>query len=105
MKKYRKGDIIIYSLERRVIAHSVVWILRIKGGAPCFIIRGSESDACDYPVEPKQVLGKVVSVERGGRSIGLCSRRAKMLRITHAWLSRLKRDFFEYIGITLGGLR
>jgi hypothetical protein len=42
-------------------------------------------------VEAQQILGKVVSMEKDGQSIDLYSRKAKMLRIAHAWASRLKR--------------
>ncbi len=56
-----------------------------------FILRGDASATCDDPVKPQQVLGKVVSVEKGGRSIDLYSRGAKMLRIAYVWASRLKR--------------
>ncbi len=56
-----------------------------------FILRGDASAICDDPVEAEQVLGKVVSVERGGCSIDLYSRRAKMFHFAHARASRLKR--------------
>lgn len=49
-----------------------------------FILRGDASLICDDPVEAQQILGKVASVEREGRSIDFYSRRAKILRIVHA---------------------
>lgn len=90
-------DIILYRYEKGVIAHRLVRIRRIKGDAHYFILRGDASGACDYPVEAQQILGKVVSVERGGCTIDLYSRRAKMLRIAHAWLFRLKRWVIRYL--------
>jgi len=74
-----------------------------------FILRGDASKTCDDPVEAQQVLGKVVSVERRGRSIDLYSRRARMLRIAHACASRLKRLILrilkanQEVGLTFGG--
>ena len=56
-----------------------------------FILRGDASLTCDDPVEAQQVLGKVVSVERGGRSIDLYSRRVKIIRTLRLCASRLKR--------------
>lgn len=87
----KMGDIILYRLEGVVIGHRVVRIERGEDGGSRFIARGDASAAPDEPVEPAQVLGKVVSVERGGRSIDLYSRRAKMLRTAHVCASRLKR--------------
>jgi len=86
---------------RKVIAHRVVSIKRRKSNSTThssklnpqhlFILRGDASAACDEPVGAQQILGKVVSVEKDGQSIDLYSRRAKMLRIAHAWASRFKR--------------
>jgi hypothetical protein len=56
-----------------------------------FILRGDASLTCDDPVEAQQVLGKVVSVERGGRSIDLYCRRVKIIRTIRLCASRLKR--------------
>ena len=56
-----------------------------------FILRGDASAICDDPVEEQQVWGKVVSVERRGRSIDLYSRKVKMLHIAYVRASRLKR--------------
>ena len=87
----KPGDIILYRYPGSIFAHRVVRIEKRNGGAPRFILRGDASGAPDEPVEPAQVLGKVVSVERGGRSIDLYSRRAKMLRTAYVWASRVKR--------------
>ncbi len=56
-----------------------------------FTLRGDASAICDEPVEEQQVLGKVISVERHGRSIDLYSTRARMLYIAYTWASRCKR--------------
>jgi hypothetical protein len=87
----KMGDIILYRLEEVVIAHRVVRIERGEHGGSRFILCGDASGDPDKPVEPAQVLGKVVSVERGGHSIDLYSKKAKMLRTAYIWASRLKR--------------
>ena len=56
-----------------------------------FLLRGDASFNCDYPVKPEQILGKVVSVERDGKSIDLCSFRAKVLLIAHLGIVKFKR--------------
>lgn len=63
-----------------------------------FILRGDASLTCDDPVEAQQILGKVVSVEKDGRSIDLYSRKAKMLHFAHARASRLKRLILRILG-------
>jgi len=129
----KRGDILLYIVGRKVIAHRVVRIKReksnfatqstsdssvnssIHASTPSlthssthsstqastnfktlnpqliFILRGDASAACDNPVEAQQILGKVVSVEKNGRSIDLYSRRARILRVAYAWGSRFKR--------------
>jgi hypothetical protein len=125
----KRGDILLYIVGKKVIAHRVVSIKREKTDSTSrssanlstrptthstansstysstqalthsnalnpqliFILQGDASAICDEPVEAQQVLGKVVSVERGSRSIDLYSRRARMLRTAHVWASRLKR--------------
>jgi len=92
----RRRDIVLYRFKRRVIAHRVVQIRRIEGEAPCFILRGDASIACDYPVETHQVLGKVTSVKRGDRTMDLYSRRARILSFVQAWVFRFKRWLIRY---------
>jgi len=101
----KRGDILLYIVGRKVIAHRVVSIESEKNDptshtslqAPTlnpqylFILRGDASDICDDPVETKQILGKVVSVEKRGRSIDLYSRKAKILCLAYVWASRFKR--------------
>lgn len=109
----RLSDIIFYRARRGVIAHRVARIGRTeqrglsneqeKKNRPddpqssalspqhFFILRGDASDSCDEPVEAGQVLGKVVAVERNGRSIALDGRWATMLRTVREHASRLRR--------------
>ncbi len=89
----RKGDIILYSNKTGVIAHRVVRIQKKDASLQphSFILRGDASITDDKPVAPGQVLGKVVLVERGGRSIALCGMKAKTKRMTRLYASRLKR--------------
>jgi signal peptidase len=89
----RKGDIILYKNGTGVIAHRVVRIEKQNPSRPqdTFILRGDASILDDKPVAPGQVLGKVISVERGGRTIDLYSRRVKTMRTARLLASRLKR--------------
>jgi hypothetical protein len=116
----KRGDILLYLVGKKIIAHRVVSIKREKSKSKShssnhsstqasthskepnlqliFILRGDASVTCDDPVEAKQILGKVVIVERRGRRVDLYSRRAKMLHFAHARASRLKRLILRTLG-------
>ncbi len=101
----KRGDILLYLVGKKVIAHRVVRITREKSDSTShtptqsptlnplliFTLRGDASAICDEPVEAQQVLGKVVSVERHGRNIDLYSRKARVLHIVYTWASHFKR--------------
>ncbi len=89
----RLGDIVLYRSQRGLIAHRVV------GSSPTqssvlsphhFLLRGDASLSCDQPVAAQQILGRVVGVERNGRSIQLASRGAKMWHKARRLASGLK---------------
>ena len=89
--KLKKGDIILYRFQRGFIAHRIVNILERDGGGPAFILRGDASATCDAPVEAQQVLGKVVFLERGHRTIDPYSLRVRTWSMLYLWLAHLKR--------------
>lgn len=89
----REGDIILYDNHTGLIAHRVVHIQRKNTSQlpDSFILRGDASVTDDKPVGAGQILGKVISVERNGRTIDLYSRRVKAMRLIRLFSSRLKR--------------
>lgn len=105
----KRGDILLYLIGKKIIAHRVVSINREKSNFAAhsralnpqliFTLRGDASVTCDDPVEAKQILGKVVFVERRGRRFDLYCRRAKMLHFAHARASRLKRIILRILGL------
>jgi hypothetical protein len=133
----RKGDILFYKLGKKVVAHRLISIKKEKNNSAShssgnslnhcsiqpaahssrlnpqrlFILRGDRSLTCDEPVETHQILGKVVSVEKRGRSLDLYSRKARIFRFGYAWTSCLKRlilhalKVYQKVELTLGGLR
>lgn len=86
----RRGDIVLYRLDRSVIAHRVAGIERDAAKGLRFMLRGDACGGRDAPVAAGQVLGRVVAVERGGRTQGLYTKRAQMRYSAHALASRLK---------------
>lgn len=122
----KKGDIVLYLSGRGITAHRVVKILAggaaysleerelrslegnpssaalLKRSAPqvkrsFFVLRGDAPGSADEPVEQEQILGKVVAVERAGRSIDLDNQKAKMLQTFGILIYRLKRTISNHI--------
>jgi signal peptidase I len=101
----KEGDIVLYLVDSKVFAHRVVGIQRkeddetAQSATPnshhLFILRGDASGGGDDPVAPEEVLGKVVSVERAGRTIDPYSKKANILRTAYACTSRLKRCIIQ----------
>jgi hypothetical protein len=56
-----------------------------------YILRGDAATSCDDPVQPDQVLGKVVCVQRNGSRIDLCSRKSKWKAVMLSWAAGMKR--------------
>ena len=89
----KRGDIILYKTRKLgspLIAHRVVSVRRDKRNVTAFILRGDASQSDDAPIEPGQVLGRVISVEREGRNINLTSRRAWLTLTVRRRLSEIK---------------
>lgn len=99
----KQGDIILYRNPKGLIAHRVVAIAGPGGKGPTFrppssglsadylfLLRGDASRSCDSPVESSQILGRVVSVERDGRSSELAGRRAKIWHTVRVFAFRLR---------------
>ena len=114
----QRGDIILYRCNGNLIAHRVMAIvtdtaandysslLQVfsasgrsvrKNDKKCstdphrlFIFRGDAARCFDEPVEPEQVLGKVVSIQRCGRSIDPYRIQHRFVGLVSAWALRIK---------------
>ncbi len=86
------ADIVLYRSERGLIAHRVV-NNRTQSSVLSphhFLLRGDASLSCDQPVEAHRILGRVVGVERNGRSVSLFSPGAKLWHRARRLASGLK---------------
>jgi signal peptidase len=92
----KRGDIILYRLQKSFVAHRLVNIEERNGCGLTFFLRGDASTTCDAPVKPEQVLGKVVRVERGHRHIDPYSWRVRLWSMLYLWLARLKRGVCQW---------
>ena len=84
------GDIILYRSDDSVIAHRVARIERGENEVRSFILRADTWGEYDEPVYADQVMGKVVSTERGGRIINPYCTGARARLLIHTIASRLK---------------
>ena len=90
----KRGDIILYRLQNGFIAHRIVNIEEQNGCGLTFILRGDGSVSDDAPVNPEQVLGKVVCLERDHRRIDPYSRRMRLWSMLYRWIAWFKRSVF-----------
>jgi signal peptidase I len=72
------GDIIFIESENRYFAHRLIRKVHLNGALE-FITRGDHLPCPDQPVIPSQVLGKVVMLERNGKTIRLEGTAAKLM--------------------------
>ena len=86
------GDIVLYRSQRGLIAHRVVGSSPTQSSvlSPHYFLRGDASLSCDQPVVAEQILGRVIRVERDGRSLALASRGAKLWHKARRLASGLK---------------
>lgn len=84
-----RGDVLLCRHSTGVLAHRVVAITGY-GSERLLRLRGDAKMACDTPVAPSDVIGKVLSVERNGRAIALCGRAARLRHKVRTAASRAK---------------
>lgn len=65
----RVGDVLLYRRGRAAIAHRVIRVRSAAGRSIGFVVRGDAAHSCDRPIELAQVLGRVLAIERDGRSV------------------------------------
>ena len=94
----RHGDIILYRSPRGLTAHRVIRVQEetnstVGSYSPPFqfTMRGDSLKIDDPPVMSDQILGKVFSAERNGRTVALYGTRAIIIQKTRLFLFRLKR--------------
>jgi len=112
--KVKKGDIILYRSEAGVVAHRVLHIIETEPSMAqpsslspqslslptqssvlsphySFTLRDDTWGATSSQIEDRQVLGKVVAVERNGCEVDPYSERARIRLFVHAMGSCIKR--------------
>ncbi len=64
------GDVLLFRSAGRVLAHRVVTI-DATSREPVVRLRGDGKRGCDGPVDASQIVGRLVAVERDGRTVRL----------------------------------
>ena len=82
-----RGDVLLCRHDKRVLAHRVVAVTTCDG-ALFFELRGDAKGSSDAPVGASAVVGRVISVERNGRLIGLRGPAARLRHLARIALSR-----------------
>ncbi len=83
-------DIVLCRNRRGIVAHRVVRIEPRGRGGDAFVLCGDAPAAGEEDVAPQQVVGRLVSVVRRGRSIDPGSRPTRLARKTRLGISRLR---------------
>ena len=67
----REGDVVLYRTGGAAIAHRVTRVRSAAGRSEGLVLRGDAAHCCDRPIGVAQVLGRVLAVERDGRTVRL----------------------------------
>jgi hypothetical protein len=87
-RSLRRGDIVLFARQGRLFAHRLLRVKHSGGrGAPVLLTRGDALPNPDEPVTSRELLGRVMAVERDGRRRDLCSLPARVLGRLAARLS------------------
>jgi len=94
------GDVILCQNNGSFTAHRLLRIEHGQDRTLSFIMRGDALGTCDEPVHSQRVLGKVVGVERNGRTKPVTGLSVAIRYRGQRWASLLKR----HLGSALDGL-
>ena len=66
----RRGDVIVFRLRGRLIAHRVLSIFESDAG-PIFVTKGDNTPEFDPPLSSREIVGRVLTIKRGNRQMFL----------------------------------
>jgi signal peptidase I len=81
----RCGDVVVFRYEDKLIAHRVLQIYKDIAGHHTFITKGDNAPRCDPPLSSSEIVGRVLSIRRGGKEMSLDTPFWRML----GWLTAL----------------
>ena len=63
------GDIVLYEYEGRLMLHRYICTRKGPAGALVIVTKADTALSCDPPIGAESLIGKVVEIERSGRSV------------------------------------
>ena len=91
LESIRAGDVVLYERHGRFFIHRTLGRMN-SSPATSLLVRGDAMPAADAPVAAGELLGKIVSVERGSRSVPVpaCSLLRRCVGLILAYSARLR---------------
>lgn len=90
----RRGDIVLYTLDDVFRIHRLLSVQR-QGSVTWLLTKGDNALDTDRLWNEEQLLGKVVSIERGGQRIALGSRRWQVMNRFLGALAQMEVAVFQ----------
>jgi hypothetical protein len=91
----RRGEVVLYRSPRGLTAHRVRRIVGLHGAPRYLVLRGDNAAGREEHVDPSNVLGRVVYVERGRRRFDPASMGAWVASEAWRTIATLKRMVHE----------
>ena len=88
----RLGEVVLVRREGAVLAHRLVGRRRRPDGSVALVLRGDAAECDDPPVDPADVLGRVVEAERDGVRRRPSSWPARIAARGRLWARRVRRQ-------------
>jgi signal peptidase I len=105
LDEIKVGDVVLYRApDAGIVAHRVVQ-KQTRGGRALLVVRGDATGTPDPQVLWSQVLGRVASIERRGRTIVAESWTSRHAAPFYRGLFRLKRRCYLMLSAAGSGLR
>lgn len=94
-RQFYLGDVVIYRRHQQLIAHRLIAI-RQSEQAKWFILKGDNAIGIDPPLSRKQLMGRVVRVERALGKADYTTRRWRILNRLAVGFSRLAGNYYRF---------
>jgi len=92
----KRGDIIVFEKYRELYTHRLLY-RRMSDSKIELITKGDNSLIIDEPISEKGLLGKVIRIKRGNKSINLESKFWKIMNNLTGTLSYLEWTVFSFL--------
>ncbi len=68
LSNMRKGDILVFQRADGLVAHRLIQVVKHSGNSPVYLTKGDNCTYFDAPLAGKDILGRVNSVRKDGRT-------------------------------------